>query len=58
MAHVTALAAARHRVLADAGWDVDADGLIGAPPVRVFVGRPGTPPSMRRYACSVSVPGG
>jgi aromatic-L-amino-acid decarboxylase len=38
MAHVTALAAARHRVLADAGWDVEADGLIGAPPVRVFVG--------------------
>jgi aromatic-L-amino-acid decarboxylase len=38
MAHVTALGAARHRVLADAGWDVDADGLIGAPPVRVFAG--------------------
>ncbi len=37
MAHVTALAAARHRVLADAGWDVEADGLAGAPPVRVFV---------------------
>jgi aromatic-L-amino-acid decarboxylase len=38
MAHVTALAAARHRVLADAGLDVEADGLAGAPPVRVFVG--------------------
>jgi aromatic-L-amino-acid decarboxylase len=38
MAHVTALGAARHRVLADAGWDVEADGLVGAPPVRVFVG--------------------
>jgi glutamate/tyrosine decarboxylase-like PLP-dependent enzyme len=38
MAHVTALAAARHRVLADAGWDVDRDGLIGAPSIRVFVG--------------------
>ncbi len=38
MAHVTALAAARQRVLADAGWDVAADGLTGAPPVRVLVG--------------------
>jgi glutamate/tyrosine decarboxylase-like PLP-dependent enzyme len=37
MAHVTALAAARWRVLADAGWDVGHDGLIGAPPVRVIV---------------------
>jgi glutamate/tyrosine decarboxylase-like PLP-dependent enzyme len=36
MAHVTALAAARHRVLADAGWDVERDGLVGAPPVRVL----------------------
>ena len=32
MAHVTALAAARHRVLADAGWDVNRDGLAGSPP--------------------------
>ncbi|OAA20025.1 aromatic-L-amino-acid decarboxylase [Frankia sp. EI5c] len=38
MAHVTALGAARHRVLARHGWDVEADGLPGAPPVRVFVG--------------------
>jgi glutamate/tyrosine decarboxylase-like PLP-dependent enzyme len=38
MAHATALAAARHRVLADAGWDVEADGLIGAPPLRVLAG--------------------
>src|SRR3954470_8047088 len=30
------LAAARHRVLADAGWDVERDGLIGAPRVRAF----------------------
>src|SRR5688572_17763664 len=36
MAHVTALAAARHRVLADAGHDVERDGLAGAPPVRVL----------------------
>ena len=38
MAHFTCLAAARHRALADAGWDVEADGLFGAPPVRVLVG--------------------
>lgn len=38
MANATALAAARHRVLADAGWDVEAEGLFGAPPVQVVVG--------------------
>src|SRR6201996_2187673 len=38
MAHFTCLAAARHRTLADAGWDVAADGLFGAPPIQVLVG--------------------
>src|SRR5215216_2111994 len=38
MAHFTCLAAARHRVLADAGWNVEADGLFGAPQIRVLVG--------------------
>jgi glutamate/tyrosine decarboxylase-like PLP-dependent enzyme len=38
MAHFTCLAAALHRVLADAGWDVEADGLFGAPAIRVLVG--------------------
>jgi glutamate/tyrosine decarboxylase-like PLP-dependent enzyme len=38
MAHVTALAAARHHVLAQVGWDVSRDGLAGAPPIRVLVG--------------------
>jgi glutamate/tyrosine decarboxylase-like PLP-dependent enzyme len=37
MANFTALAAARHRVLRDAGWDVEADGLFGAPAINVFV---------------------
>jgi glutamate/tyrosine decarboxylase-like PLP-dependent enzyme len=32
------LAAARHRVLAEAGWDVERDGLHGGPPVRVVAG--------------------
>src|SRR5215216_3373877 len=38
VANLTALAAARHAVLAKAGWDVEADGLFGAPPVTVVVG--------------------
>jgi glutamate/tyrosine decarboxylase-like PLP-dependent enzyme len=38
MANVTALAAARHHVLAQAGWDVPANGLAGGPAVRVVVG--------------------
>jgi glutamate/tyrosine decarboxylase-like PLP-dependent enzyme len=38
MAHVTALAAARHHVLAAAGWDLARDGLQGAPRIRVIVG--------------------
>ena len=38
MAHMTALAAARHRVLARAGWDLARDGLQGAPRIRVVVG--------------------
>src|ERR1700760_4374370 len=38
MAHFTCLAAARHRLLADAGWGVEAKGRFGAPPIRVLVG--------------------
>ena len=38
MANFTALAAARNRVLEQAGWNVEADGLLGAPRVRVIVG--------------------
>src|SRR5579863_9354775 len=38
MAHVTALAAARYHVLAQAGWDVNVQGLSGAPAVSVIVG--------------------
>jgi glutamate/tyrosine decarboxylase-like PLP-dependent enzyme len=38
MAHVTALAAARHHVLGNAGWDLARDGLAGSPPLRVVVG--------------------
>jgi glutamate/tyrosine decarboxylase-like PLP-dependent enzyme len=38
MAHVTALAAARHAVLERAGWDVERGGLAGAPRIRVYLG--------------------
>jgi glutamate/tyrosine decarboxylase-like PLP-dependent enzyme len=38
MANLTCLAAARSAVLDRAGWDVEANGLAGAPPVRVIVG--------------------
>jgi glutamate/tyrosine decarboxylase-like PLP-dependent enzyme len=39
MAHVTALAAARHQVLAQRGWDVREQGLAGSPPITVVAGR-------------------
>jgi glutamate/tyrosine decarboxylase-like PLP-dependent enzyme len=39
MANFTCLAAARRDVLVRAGWDLDARGLFGAPPVRVAVGQ-------------------
>jgi len=38
MANFTALAAARHSVLEAADWDVEVDGLVGAPPIRIIVG--------------------
>jgi glutamate/tyrosine decarboxylase-like PLP-dependent enzyme len=38
VANFTALAAARHAVLARAGWDVEAQGLFGAPPITVVTG--------------------
>ena len=43
VANLAALAAARHRVLARAGWDVEADGLFGAPPVTVITGEEAHP---------------
>ncbi len=38
MANFSCLAAARHALLAAAGWDVEADGLQGAPELTVVVG--------------------
>ena len=36
MAHTTALAAARHKLLADRGWNVETSGLAGAPALRIL----------------------
>ncbi|MDB4912458.1 MAG: Pyridoxal-dependent decarboxylase [Gemmatimonadetes bacterium] len=38
VAHVTALATARHAVLDKVGYNVEADGLFGAPPITVITG--------------------
>jgi glutamate/tyrosine decarboxylase-like PLP-dependent enzyme len=38
MANVSCLAAARHELLRKAGWDVEAQGLNGAPELRILVG--------------------
>ena len=38
MANFTGLAAARHEVLRRTGWDVESQGLIGAPTIRVLAG--------------------
>src|SRR5262249_163605 len=38
MANATCLAAARHEVLRAAGWDVERDGLTGAPPIDLVAG--------------------
>lgn len=37
VANLTCLAAARGEVLRRAGWDVESDGLFGAPPIQVIV---------------------
>ncbi|GMQ86500.1 MAG: aminotransferase class V-fold PLP-dependent enzyme [Acidimicrobiia bacterium] len=63
MANFTCLAAARNHVLRDTGWDVEADGLQGAPKVHVVVKteRHSTIPRALRYlglggATAVEVP--
>ena len=43
MANFSALAAARHSLLKRAGWNVEADGLFGAPPITVVVGKEAHP---------------
>jgi glutamate/tyrosine decarboxylase-like PLP-dependent enzyme len=36
MAHVTCLAAARHALLRNRGWDVESEGMFGAPAIRIL----------------------
>ena len=43
VAHVTSLAAARSAVLSIVGWDVDGEGLFGAPPITVIAGEEAHP---------------
>ncbi|MBC7991110.1 MAG: aspartate aminotransferase family protein, partial [Luteimonas sp.] len=43
VANFTALAAARHAVLQHAGWNVEANGLFGAPEVTIVVGKEAHP---------------
>jgi glutamate/tyrosine decarboxylase-like PLP-dependent enzyme len=43
MANFSSLAAARHAVLAGQDWDVEADGLFGAPPITVVIGEEAHP---------------
>jgi glutamate/tyrosine decarboxylase-like PLP-dependent enzyme len=38
MANFTAIAAARHRVLERIGWNLEEDGLTGAPPIAIVTG--------------------
>jgi glutamate/tyrosine decarboxylase-like PLP-dependent enzyme len=45
-ASFTALAAARNAVLARVGWDIEANGLAGAPPVTVITGHEAHPSLM------------
>ncbi|HEX5612870.1 MAG TPA: aminotransferase class V-fold PLP-dependent enzyme [Burkholderiales bacterium] len=47
VANLCALAAARHAVLARAGWDVEARGLFGAPEVTVIVSEENHPSVMK-----------
>lgn len=43
MANFSALAAARHALLKREGWNVEADGLFGAPPLTVVIGEEAHP---------------
>ena len=43
MANFSALAAARHALLKRVGWNVEAEGLFGAPPITVVVGEEAHP---------------
>lgn len=50
VAHVAALAAARHALLAKAGWDVEGEGLFAAPPLTVVVSAEAHPTLLKSLA--------
>jgi len=50
MANFAALAAARHELLRRVGWDVEDDGLYGAPPITVVVGEEAHPSLLKALA--------
>ncbi|MGH9562581.1 MAG: pyridoxal phosphate-dependent decarboxylase family protein, partial [Terracidiphilus sp.] len=50
MANFTALAAARHHLLERAGWDVESDGLFGAPELQVVIGEEAHPSLLKALA--------
>ena len=65
MANFAALAAPRHRILKNVGWDVEAKGLFGAPLVTVVVGAEAHPTLLKALGLLglgrehvVTVPGG
>ncbi|WP_420476506.1 pyridoxal phosphate-dependent decarboxylase family protein [Noviherbaspirillum sp. ST9] len=50
VAHLAALAAARHSLLAKTGWDAEGSGLFGAPPLEVIVGAEAHPTLLKSLA--------
>lgn len=50
VAHLTALAAARHVILERQGWNVEADGLFGAPPVEIVTSEEAHPTLLKAIA--------
>ena len=53
VANFAALAAARHSVYVKAGWDIEGQGLIGAPPVVIAI--PQAPPASNGEGGNISV---
>ena len=50
MANFVCLAAARHKVLSEADWDVETKGLVGSPRIEITVGEKPMPPSNPPFA--------
>lgn len=50
VAHLAALAAARHAILARMGWNAEADGLFGAPPIEIIASEEAHPTLLKAIA--------